>query len=52
MKKFYKEYGKFIIHFKNICFNMNYCIRHICTKGNLFTEEDKSIKILLQGLTA
>ncbi len=52
MEKFYKEYGKFIIHFENICFRMNYCIRHICTQGNMFSAEDKNIEILLQGLTA
>jgi hypothetical protein len=52
MEKFYKEYGKFIIHFENVCFTMNYCIRHICTKGKMFSSEDKNIEILLQGLTA
>lgn len=52
MEKFYSEYGKFIIHFEDICFELNYIMREICTNGNLFSEEDKQIEILLQGLTA
>jgi hypothetical protein len=52
MEKYYKEYGKFIIHFEEICFKLNYLIRCFCTKGNLFQDEDKQIEILLQGMTA
>lgn len=52
MERIYNEYGKFMIYFENICFRMNYCIRQICTRGNLFSADDKNIEILLQGLTA
>lgn len=52
MEKYYNEYGKFTINFEEICFRLNYFIRHVCTDGNLFSEEDKRIEILLQGLTA
>lgn len=50
MEKYYTKYGKFIIHFEEICFNLNYITRKICTNGKMFREEDKRIEILLQGL--
>lgn len=52
LEKFYIEYGKFIIHFENINFTLCYIIRIICTNHNLFSEGDKKIEILLEGLTA
>lgn len=51
-EKFYIEYGKFIIHFENINFKLCYYIRKICTSNNMFSEEDRRIDILLEGLTA
>ena len=52
LNKFYLEYGKFIIHFENINFQMCYIIRKICTNNNMFGDEDKRIDILLEGITA
>jgi len=52
MERYYTEYGKFIIHFEEICFVLNHIIRKICTQKNMFSIEDKRIEILLQGLTA
>lgn len=50
--KFYIEYGKFIIHFENINFQLCYYIRKICTSDQMFSEEDRRIDIFLEGLTA
>jgi len=52
MDKFYIEYGKFIIHFESINFQLCYNIRKICNNDEMFSEEDKRIDILLEGLTA
>ncbi|MET3129271.1 hypothetical protein ABID42_004393 [Arcicella rosea] len=52
LDKFYLEYGKFIINFENINFRLCYIIRNICTNHNMFSEDDKKIEILLEGLTA
>ena len=51
-EKFYIEYGKFIIHFESINFQICYYIRKVCTNENMFSEDDKRIDILLEGLTA
>lgn len=52
MEKYYSEYGKFIIHFEEICYGLNHIIRRICSSKKMFDVEDKRILILLQGLTA
>jgi len=52
MEKFYIEYGKFIISFENINFQLCYIIRKICTSEKMFSNEDKRIEILLEGLTS
>lgn len=52
IEKFYVEYGKFIIHFEVINFQLCYNIRKHCTNDKMFSEEDKRIDILLEGLTS
>lgn len=52
IEKFYVEYGKFMIHFEVINFQLCYNIRKHCTDDKLFSEEDKRIEILLEGLTS
>jgi|GEM_PF-5274418 len=52
LKIYYEEYGRFIINFENICYHINFYIRNVINKDEMFKSNDRRIEILLQGITA
>jgi len=52
LKVYYTEYGRFIINFESICYHINFYIRNVINKDDMFKNDDRRIEILLEGITA